>query len=139
MCLFLDRPGAPFHRRFSMATQRLLESGLVTFWMDDVIDNHVRKERLKKVESSMSGLQLSFTSVGNSRTLLLVENKCSILAEDYAEVFDDLSLTSFQFTGINSRRAVPPFFLNNLQTKSTSLLHTSLKKSLPPVSRRYFL
>lgn len=82
--------------------------------MDDVIDSHVRKERLKKVESSMSGLQLSFTSVGNSRTLFLVENKCFILAEDYTEVFDDLSLSSFQFPGINSRLAVPPFFFKQL-------------------------
>ncbi|XP_071546586.1 glutamate receptor ionotropic, delta-2-like [Panulirus ornatus] len=36
------RRGTPFRRRLDRAIQRLLEAGLVTFWMDDVITTHVR-------------------------------------------------------------------------------------------------
>ncbi|MPC28149.1 hypothetical protein E2C01_021344 [Portunus trituberculatus] len=31
-----NAPGAPFRQRFSSAIQQLLDSGLITFWMNDV-------------------------------------------------------------------------------------------------------
>ncbi|KAK3856461.1 hypothetical protein Pcinc_037222 [Petrolisthes cinctipes] len=42
---FSFRPGAPFFHRFSLARQRLLEAGLINYWMDDVINTRTREAR----------------------------------------------------------------------------------------------
>ncbi|XP_071527053.1 uncharacterized protein [Panulirus ornatus] len=39
------RRGAPFRRDLDLAIQRLLEAGLINFWMEDVIATHVRNTR----------------------------------------------------------------------------------------------
>ncbi|KAG7171101.1 glutamate [NMDA] receptor subunit 1-like [Homarus americanus] len=44
------RKGAPFLRRLDLAIQRLLEAGLITFWMDGVIFTRVRDTRRQQRE-----------------------------------------------------------------------------------------
>ncbi|XP_071546566.1 uncharacterized protein [Panulirus ornatus] len=46
------RRGAPFRRQLDIAIQRLLEGGLITFWMDDVIATRVRNTRRSKKEEA---------------------------------------------------------------------------------------
>ncbi|MPC64913.1 hypothetical protein E2C01_059035 [Portunus trituberculatus] len=46
------RRGAPFHSRFNKAILKFLDAGLVTFWMDDVINNYVRRERRRRAEET---------------------------------------------------------------------------------------
>ncbi|KAK4293413.1 hypothetical protein Pmani_033891 [Petrolisthes manimaculis] len=45
---FCFRPGAPFLHGFSLARQRLLEAGLINYWMDDVINTRTRQDRRKE-------------------------------------------------------------------------------------------
>ena len=51
-------PGAPFRLRFSSAIQQLLDSGLITFWMNDVVRTHVTEERQTSKEK---GIQTQLT------------------------------------------------------------------------------
>ncbi|KAG7160335.1 putative glutamate receptor ionotropic, kainate 2-like 22, partial [Homarus americanus] len=44
--------GAPFRHRLDLKLQRLLEAGLITFWMDDVISTHVRHTRRQQFQGS---------------------------------------------------------------------------------------
>ncbi|KAK8377099.1 hypothetical protein O3P69_013629 [Scylla paramamosain] len=64
------RPGAPFYRRISMATQHLIESGLITFWMDDVITLYVREERRSNVEGNVAKQHTLFTSGDDGEVVL---------------------------------------------------------------------
>ncbi|XP_071546567.1 uncharacterized protein [Panulirus ornatus] len=54
------RRGAPFRRRLDLTIQRLLEAGLIAFWMDDVIATHVRNNRKKTQESLGSGANIIY-------------------------------------------------------------------------------
>ncbi|XP_045599635.2 probable glutamate receptor [Procambarus clarkii] len=51
------RTGAPFRRLLSLSIQRLLEAGLITFWMNDVISVYVREARTQKVAREARGQQ----------------------------------------------------------------------------------
>ncbi|KAG7156373.1 hypothetical protein Hamer_G006115 [Homarus americanus] len=44
------RKVAPFLRRLDLAIQRLLEAGLIKYWMDDVISTRVRNTRRQQQE-----------------------------------------------------------------------------------------
>ncbi|XP_063869622.1 uncharacterized protein LOC135105415 [Scylla paramamosain] len=57
------RRGAPFHSRFNKAILKLLDAGLVTFWMDDVINNYVRAERRRRAQET--GGQVTIIAVIN--------------------------------------------------------------------------
>ncbi|ROT65658.1 Variant Ionotropic Glutamate Receptor [Penaeus vannamei] len=42
------RKGAPFRRAVSMIQQRIIEAGLITHWVDDVVKARARKVRMKR-------------------------------------------------------------------------------------------
>ncbi|XP_042206701.1 uncharacterized protein LOC121855683 [Homarus americanus] len=45
------RKGAPFRRRMTSMTQRLIEAGLITHWLKDVIATRVRHQRTNNISS----------------------------------------------------------------------------------------
>ncbi|XP_050689718.1 probable glutamate receptor [Eriocheir sinensis] len=49
------RRGTPFLSRFNLAIQRLLDAGLIDYWMDDVIKTYVITKRLQDSGSSRDG------------------------------------------------------------------------------------
>ncbi|XP_050691574.1 uncharacterized protein LOC126983121 [Eriocheir sinensis] len=49
------RRGAPFIARFNLAIQRLLDAGLINYWMDDVINTYVTNKRLQDSGSKRDG------------------------------------------------------------------------------------
>lgn len=48
-----SRRGAPFRLRISRMMQRLVEGGLIDYWLDDIIAIHIRKKS-RKIESGES-------------------------------------------------------------------------------------
>ncbi|XP_045101495.1 glutamate receptor ionotropic, kainate 4-like [Portunus trituberculatus] len=63
------RPGAPFRQRFSSAIQQLLDSGLITFWMNDVVRTHVREERQASKEKGTQP-KLTFEEASDGQVAL---------------------------------------------------------------------
>ncbi|XP_050690358.1 glutamate receptor ionotropic, delta-1-like isoform X2 [Eriocheir sinensis] len=49
------RRGTPFLSRFNLAIQRLLDAGLIDYWMDDVINTYVTTKRLQDRDSLRDG------------------------------------------------------------------------------------
>lgn len=44
----VPRKGAPFRRAVSMIQQRIIEAGLITHWVDDVVKARARKVRMER-------------------------------------------------------------------------------------------
>ncbi|XP_063869659.1 uncharacterized protein LOC135105466 [Scylla paramamosain] len=63
------RPGAPFRQRFSSAIQQFIDSGLITYWMDDVVRTHTREERRASKEKGTQ-LQLTFKETSDGLVAL---------------------------------------------------------------------
>ncbi|XP_045102141.1 uncharacterized protein LOC123498783 [Portunus trituberculatus] len=63
------RPGAPFRQRFSSAIQQFIDSGLITYWMNDVVRTHTREERRASKEKGTQ-LQLTFTETSDGQVAL---------------------------------------------------------------------
>ncbi|XP_063870824.1 glutamate receptor-like [Scylla paramamosain] len=63
------RKGAPFRARINNGIQRFLDAGLVALWMDEVIINHVRKER-QALQERGDGPQLALVKPSDNQVVL---------------------------------------------------------------------
>ncbi|XP_076049357.1 uncharacterized protein LOC143030037 [Oratosquilla oratoria] len=53
------RKGAPFRKRLDEMTQRLVQAGLIDFWLDDLIFSRARRERQQKERQASSSAKSS--------------------------------------------------------------------------------
>ncbi|XP_050689720.1 uncharacterized protein LOC126982046 [Eriocheir sinensis] len=65
------RRGTPFITRFNLAIQRLLDAGLIDYWVDDVINTYVTNKRLQDSGSKRDGsLQAPTTEDARGQVVL---------------------------------------------------------------------